>query len=318
MHAAVITEPGRACITAVPAPAPAPGEVLIRVEGSGVCGSDLTPWQGRPWLSYPLPPGAPGHEGWGRVESIGGEVATVVPGARVAFLSSCAYAEYATAPADHVVALPKFLEGRLFPAESLGCAMNVLRRSDIRRGQMVVVVGAGFLGLLLIQLASRAGAHVIAISRRGFALEVAQRFGASARVTLDNPSRVAAEVRRLTGTDGCPRVIEAAGSQATLDLASQLTAERGRLIIAGYHQDGPRAVNMQLWNWRGLDVVNAHERAPAVYVEGMRAAIEAVGSGQLDPWPLFTHTLPLEEVDHALDLLHRRPDGFVKAAVAVP
>jgi len=54
-------------------------------------------------------------------------------------------------------------------------------------------------------------------------------------------------------------VIEAAGQQWPLDLATELTRERGRLIIAGYHQDGPRQINMQLWNWRGLDVINAHE-----------------------------------------------------------
>ena len=54
-------------------------------------------------------------------------------------------------------------------------------------------------------------------------------------------------------------------------------------MIAGYHQDGPRQVNMQLWNWRGLDVINAHERDPAVYVQGIREAVEAVAAGRLDP-----------------------------------
>ena len=47
---------------------------------------------------------------------------------------------------------------------------------------------------------------------------------------------------------------------------------------------------MQLWNWRGLDVINAHERDPEVYVEGMREAVEAVAAGRLDPSPLYTHT----------------------------
>jgi hypothetical protein len=55
------------------------------------------------------------------------------------------------------------------------------------------------------------------------------------------------------------------------DLAGELCAERGRLVIAGYHQDGMRQVNVQLWNWRGIDVINAHERDPQAYVDGMRA-----------------------------------------------
>jgi len=110
-------------------------------------------------------------------------------------------------------------------------------------------------------------------------------------------------------------VIEATGKQWPLDLAAELTRERGRLVIAGYHQDGPRQVNMQLWNWRGLDVINAHERDPQVYVAGIREAIAAVCDGALDPLPLYTHTLPLERLTEGLTLTAERPDGFIKALV---
>ena len=86
----------------------------------------------------------------------------------------------------------------------------------------------------------------------------------------------------------CDRVIEATGLQEPLDLASRIVRERGRLIIAGYHQDGHRTVDMQLWNWKGLDVVNAHERERAAYVRGMRDAIDAVASGRLHVEKLYT------------------------------
>ncbi|MFP5297011.1 MAG: L-iditol 2-dehydrogenase, partial [Alphaproteobacteria bacterium] len=76
-----------------------------------------------------------------------------------------------------------------------------------------------------------------------------------------------------------------------------------------------RTVDMQLWNWRGLDVVNAHERDPAVYVEGMREAVEAVASGRLDPRPLYSHAYPLDRLGEALDATRDKPDGFVKALV---
>jgi threonine dehydrogenase-like Zn-dependent dehydrogenase len=72
---------------------------------------------------------------------------------------------------------------------------------------------------------------------------------------------------------------------------------------------------MQLWNWRGLDVVNAHERDPAVYVEGIREAADAVAAGRLDPSPLYTHRFGLDQVDAALDTATERPDGFIKALV---
>jgi threonine dehydrogenase-like Zn-dependent dehydrogenase len=88
-------------------------------------------------------------------------------------------------------------------------------------------------------------------------------------------------------------------------------------VIAGYHQDGPRQVDMQQWNWRGLDVVNAHERDPAVVARGMQEAMAAVADGVLDPIPLITHRVPLAELGHAFELMRERPDGFMKA-VALP
>jgi threonine dehydrogenase-like Zn-dependent dehydrogenase len=124
-------------------------------------------------------------------------------------------------------------------------------------------------------------------------------------------------VKALTGGRLCERVIEAVGYQWPLDLAGELAAERGKLVIAGYHQDGPRQVDMQLWNWRGLDVICAHERDPAVYVQGLREAVAAVASGRLDPSPLYTHAYPLEKLGEALDATRDRPDGFLKALVTL-
>jgi threonine dehydrogenase-like Zn-dependent dehydrogenase len=136
----------------------------------------------------------------------------------------------------------------------------------------VVVIGIGFLGAVLVQLAVRKGARVIAVSRRRSARDVARRCGAVAAIPFDRPEAVAAELRKVCGDTTCERVIEAAGAQATLDPATVLTGEYGRLIIAEYHQDGPRQVNMQLWNWRAIDVINAHERNTATSTDGMRDA----------------------------------------------
>ncbi|HSU39265.1 MAG TPA: hypothetical protein VLJ38_06850, partial [Polyangiaceae bacterium] len=122
-------------------------------------------------------------------------------------------------------------------------------------------------------------------------------------------------VSELTGGAFCDRVIEATGKQWPLDLSAELTKVRGRLVIAGYHQDGARSVNMQLWNWRGIDVVNAHEREPARYVHGMRGAIAATLDGTLSPRRLFTHTYSLAELGEALAATAERPEGFVKALV---
>src|SRR5947209_12581811 len=165
MRAAVLTGPGRINIDDVARPEPGPGQVRIRLEGCGVCASNLTPWAGPEWMQFPTAPGALGHEGWGIVDALGEDVAGLAVGERVAALSYNAYAEYDLAEADAVVRLPDSLAGEPFPGEPLGCAMNIFARSDIRAGQIVAIVGIGFLGAILTRLATDAGARVIAISR---------------------------------------------------------------------------------------------------------------------------------------------------------
>jgi threonine dehydrogenase-like Zn-dependent dehydrogenase len=72
---------------------------------------------------------------------------------------------------------------------------------------------------------------------------------------------------------------------------------------------------MQMWNWKGIDVANAHERDPAVQMRGLREAIDAVASGRLDPAALYTHRYPLERLGEALQATRDKPDGFVKALI---
>lgn len=315
MSAAVITAPGKIAVEQRPLPQPGQGQVRIRLEGCGVCASNLTPWAGPDWMKFPTEPGDLGHEGWGYIEALGEGVDGLKIGDRVAALSYRAYASHDVADADKVVPLPDALEDTPFPGEPLGCAMNIFRRSEIRAGQTVAIIGIGFLGALLTQLATAAGARVIAISRRTYSLEVARRMGATECIPMEDHWQIIEEVKRLTDNRMCDRVIEAVGKQWPLDLAAELTRERGRLVIAGYHQDGARQVNMQLWNWRGLDVINAHERDPAEYIRGIREAVDAVAEGRLDPSSLYTHRFRLDQLDQALDMTRDRPDGFLKALV---
>jgi threonine dehydrogenase-like Zn-dependent dehydrogenase len=281
-----------------------PGQVLLRLEGCGICASNLPVWEGRPWFEYPLHAGAPGHEPWGRVAELGEATAGFEVGQRVTGLSYRAYAELDVADAEELIALPPELDDRPFPGEALGCVMNVFERAGIERGMHVAVVGAGFIGSCLIQVAVAAGAKTVAFSHRQYSLDQAIAQGAAAARPLD-------DVERDSGNYA--RVIECTGVQAGLDAASRLTAPGGRLVIAGFHQDGPRTVDMQAWNWKGIDIVNAHERSPARYRAGMTAAVEAVGDRRLDPWPLLSHRVGLQELGQAFRWMEERPDGFMKA-----
>ncbi len=316
--AAVLRQPGEFVFDERPLPEPGVGQVRLRLEGCGVCASNLEPFEGKPWFEYPFPPGAPGHEGWGVVDAIGPGVTGWQGGERVATLSQQAYATHTLAPADEIVPLPASMDGQPFPAEPLACALNIFRRCKIQAGQTVAIVGVGFIGALLTRLANEVGARVIAVARRNSARQAAACMGADTCLALDDHGKIIAEVNELTGGTLCDVVIEATGRAWPLDLAAELTRVRGRLVIAGYHQDGPRQINMQLWNWRGLDVVNAHERDPLIYIEGMRAAVTAVAAGRLDPRPLYTHTLPLADLAGAFSLMRERPEGFMKALVTMP
>lgn len=271
MRAGLVEAARTASCTLAPRPDPAPGEVLIRVEGCGVCGSSLPFWEGRPWFAYPGEPGAPGHEVWGRTED----------GRRVAALCFHGFAEWDVAAEASVVELPPELDHLPFPGEALACAVNVVRRARVQDGERTAVVGMGFLGTTVARLI---GAVV--------------------------------EVRRGDAPAGAfDVVIEAAGTQDALDTASRLVAPGGRLVVAGFHQDGPRTVDMQSWNWRGIDVINAHERDPAVVIDGMREAVRLVREGRLDLSELVTHRLPLDRLDDAFALAAARPAGFLKAVV---
>src|SRR5207248_4641320 len=269
MKAAVIAGSQQLQIVDAHVPEPGPRQVRVRLEGCGVCASNLPVWEGRPWFRYPLGAGEPGHEGWGVVDAVGDDV-DVALGERVAFLSNRAYAELDLAAAGAFVVIPPSLER--FPGEAFGCAMNIFARSDIEAGQTVAIVGAGFLGNALVQLCKAAGAHVIAISRRESAREIARACGADETLPMggDAIGRVHAE-----------RVIECTGKQEGLDAATNIVTERGRLVIAGYHQDGLRQGDMQKWKGLGIDVVNAHERDARQYVAGMWAAVSAITSGRL-------------------------------------
>ena len=313
VQAAIIEAPAQIAVKEIPLPEPGPGEVRIKLEGCGLCASNIPVWEGRDWFQYPLPAGNPGHEGWGIVDAIGPKVKGVALRERVAGLTFNAYATHDIARQENLVNLPDFLDDKPFPGEPLGCAMNIFERSDVRKGQTVAVVGCGFLGLLLVQLLKSAGCTVIAISQRSFSLEKAAEWGADHTIVLDDHHKIIERVKELTNGNFCHRTIECTGKEWPLNLSIEITGIKGKLIVAGYHQDGMRSVNMQLLNWRGIDMINAHERDPDEYVKGMKNAIEAIQTGKMDPFPLFTHTYSLEEIANGFKTLCERPDGFIKA-----
>ncbi|WP_337731649.1 zinc-binding dehydrogenase [Agrobacterium vitis] len=268
-------------------------------------------------------------EGWGIIDAIGPNVRSLSVGDRVASLVRSAYASHHLADADSVISLPPRLDGMPFPGRSLSRAMNIFRRSDIKAGQRVAIIGIDFVGALLIQLASRAKAHVIAISLRPTSVTIAKSMGAAEAFTIDergatdDPVRIIEAVNKLTGGYLCDRAVDITGETRMIALAGQLTNTQGRLIMAGRQQVDPREGVSQWWKARGATVIQTDEGnteigpeiSPEICVDGMLEAVAAIMDGRLDPTPLYTHRYRLEELGQALIDTHDQPDGFMKALV---
>ena len=126
MQAAVLTGPGMLRFDAVALPQPGPGEVRIRLEGCGVCASNIEPFEGQPWSTYPGEPGGLGHEGWGMIDAVGEGVAGVATGDRVAALAGHSFAAYDLARADQVVKLPEALAGPAVRGRAAGLRVQHL------------------------------------------------------------------------------------------------------------------------------------------------------------------------------------------------
>ena len=136
---AVLTGPGIIDVQPFAPRPPRAGEVLVRLEGCGVCASNLAPWAGAPWFEYPFPPGAPGHEGWGVVTEVGEGVRAVSPGDRVVTLGNGAFGTHVTVAEDDAIPIPASLQGRPVPGEPLGCVINIFRRSQLSPGDTVIL-----------------------------------------------------------------------------------------------------------------------------------------------------------------------------------
>jgi threonine dehydrogenase-like Zn-dependent dehydrogenase len=329
MASAILSRPCHFEIRDTPIPDPGPRQLRIRLLGSGIGPLDLAAWQDFPSTlptllnqpHDPLPPGAPGREGWGIIDTLGSDLGKtdLQPGQPVACFTTRAFAEYDIAPANAIVPLPEPLHSLPFPAHPLAGAINTFRRAFIESGTQVAILGGGFLSLLLIQLARLAQATIIVLSRNPAALQKAKALGATHTILLNHTREpIAQTLLNLTGGTLCDTVIETTGHQYPLTLASALARTRGRLIIAGHHCDAPRQIDLPLWNQRSLDIINAHAHTPRLRIESLREAVTAVATGLLNPTPLYTHRLPLAQINQAMHLYQQRPPGYTKALLLHP
>jgi len=303
-------------------PEPGPDEVRVRVRAAGVCGTELHFTDG---LYAPSRvPMTLGHEVAGTVDAVGSQAPGWAEGDRVAvyyylfcglcrwclagrqnlcvaprgvlaFAADGGFAEHVVVPARCLVRLPDRVSFE--QAAPLCCAgttaIHSLNEAAVSPGEVVVVVGAGGVGLTAVQEARRRGARVVAVSRDASRRSAATAAGAEAAVDLAGLPRA---VEQLSQGQGADVVVELAGVTATLQAAMSVLGRRGRLLLVGYSAD-PLTVSP-------LSMVVAEQQILAsvgnTYAE-LVTAVALAAAGQLAP-PL-AGTLPLTEVNQALDQL---------------
>ena len=306
-----LTGPRTSAVVEVRDPEPRPGEVVVRVDASGVCASELSGWITGPGG----PPRRLGHEAVGTIARVGEGISRWQEGALVTGLMSPAYAEYVTANADHLLPVPAGVAPEHALGEPIACLVNAMRRTLLDLGDRVAIVGLGYMGLGMLQLvALRGPSRLLAIDVRLEALDLARSLGADAAVLPEavDPADLGGDADADRGFDV---VIEASGTQAGLDLAGRLVRQHGMLSIVGYHQGAARTVDMQSWNFKAIDVVNAHVRRDADRMSAMASGLALVESGKLDFGRLVTHRYSLSDIDRAFADLETKPTGFVKAVI---
>jgi L-iditol 2-dehydrogenase len=313
MRIAVMPAPGRFEIVDVPAPEIAEDEVLVRVAACGVCASELDIFSGK--QSHAKLPWFPGHEVSGVVERRGHRVEAFRRGDPVAvWVTTRGFADFVAVKEEHC-----FPAGdvplELALGEPIACAVNAVQAAAPALGDDVVIVGTGFMGLLVQQLVQRRGPHRLLVAdTRPDALERARAQGATEVVNVLDESLVR-RVKAWTGRVGADVTFEVTGQQRPLELVGKITRMSGTVVIAGYHQGRPRRIPLGHWNWMAYRIVNAHFRDVPTIMRGMRAGMRLLVSGKLSMEGLVTHTFPLEDIEKAFRMAIEKPDGFVKAVV---
>ncbi len=306
--------PGTSEVVEVATPEPGPGEVLVRVSTCGVCASELHPWND----GAPPYPRRFGHEPVGVVEEVGPGVERFAAGDRVTGLFTGAFADVAVADESILLPVPDGLPDERAMGEPLACLVNAARRTPVELTDRVAIVGLGFMGLGLLQLLKLRGpSRIVAIDVREEARRYALGLGATEAL---HPDEIPDDYLLTNFGDwksdrGFDVVVEASGTQPGLTLTGKMVRAHGLLSILGYHQGGNRSVDMQMWNWKAIDVVNAHVRRRKDLMESMRIGLELEANGLIDLGILVTHRFGLDEVDAAFTALRDKPEGFIKAVV---
>jgi D-arabinitol dehydrogenase (NADP+) len=332
MRAVVYDAPRSYAVTDIPTPEAAAGEVRIKVEQVGVCGTDLHIHEGDFNAVFPL---IPGHELVGVIDQLGAGVTRFALGEQVSvnpnvYCGSCPYclagrlilcenlkgygsnfpgffAEYVTVPQDLVFSTEGLPKDTAVFTEPASCAMHGLETLSIRPGASVLVFGAGPTGLLLAQFIASGGASSVTVAAPSqFKLDTAKRLGIDRTVQIDRAD-AAANLESLRAAspdgDGYDFVVEATGSTSVAELCVPLTRNGGTVLIYGVTRADETVT------FHPFDVFRREITIKGSFAEitSFGAAIAALRAGRARTDGIITHRFGLDEYGEALAALQSDP-----------
>jgi L-iditol 2-dehydrogenase len=335
---ATMTAPFAIEVRQTEAPTPGPGQVLLRIQRIGVCGSDIHVYHGKhPYTSYPV---VQGHEFSALVEALGEGVEGLEVGSKVTAMPQivcgrcapclrgdehicdvlrvqgfqapgCAQELWVTA-ADKIVKLPdnfSFEQGAL--VEPVSVAVHAVQRAGSLVGRRAVVLGAGPIGNLVAQAARAAGAEVLITDLSEYRLEVARKCGLAA---TSNPDRedLASASRRVFGDLGFDVAFECVGVEATLTAATENLAKGGTLIVVGVFGDKPR-IDLGLVQDRELRISGTLMYQRPDYEQ----AVAWIASGDIVTEPLMSEHFAMQDYLEAYRYIDKQRDHTMKVFIDV-
>ncbi|HYC72188.1 MAG TPA: galactitol-1-phosphate 5-dehydrogenase [Opitutaceae bacterium] len=345
MKALLLTAPSRLEYVDVPDPQPAAGDALLRIRACGICGSDIHGWDGS--TGRRRPPLIMGHEAAGEIVATGPGVSGWRPGDRVTFDStiSCgecgycregqvnlcehrrvvgvapaeyrqhgAFAEYLALPARGLVRLPDDLSfAHAAMVEPVSIAVHAVRRVTVRPDDTAVVVGAGMIGLLVVQALRWAGARtIVAVDLVDSRLALARELGATHALRSDRHD-VAAELSRLTGGRGADLAFEVVGFGPTLNLALQALRRGGSAVLVGNLAAATEGFPLQAVVTRELNVLGSCASAGEYAL-----CLDLVARGVIRVEPLIAAVAPLAEGAGWFEKLSAKDGGRFMKVILEP
>ena len=331
----VLLAPGQLELREVPDPEPGPQEAVVRVRAAGVCGSDVECYAGR----HPLPnyPRVPGHELAGEVAAIGSSWQGPPAGARVAVdpalsCGSCyacrhgrhnccanisiagvhrpgAMAEYIVCQASQLHIIPEEMGFETAAVvETLSIGAQAVRRGQVVSGDLVVVLGAGPIGLCCLMMAKQEGAKVLVAEPLAWRRAAAAELGADACVDPQGESLPEA-VQSFTDGYGAHVVIDASGDLAAAQASLSLVGAAGRVVILTI---SPAPMEVAPWELvqRELTVLGSR-----LTLSDFRELIGLVRAGAMPIGRLVTHRFPMGEADQAHRAACQRDEGVIKTII---